>query len=62
MNINDKFITSFFRVCVKLYNYDGNSDTPIFCKKNTLKVFSIITFINKSNYEVHFNYYLFNYN
>ena len=22
MNINVKFITSFFRVCVKLYNYE----------------------------------------
>ncbi len=26
MNIDDKFITSFFRICVKLYNYDGSSD------------------------------------
>ena len=29
MKIEDKFITSFFRVCVKLYKYDGKSDIEI---------------------------------
>lgn len=29
MKIDDKFIQSFFRVCVKLYNYDGVNDIEI---------------------------------
>ncbi len=29
MKINDKFIQSFFRVCVKLYNYNGDNDVEI---------------------------------
>ncbi len=45
MNINDKFITSFFRVCVKLYNYDDNifykfyrmSKNCIICRYNLFK-------------------------
>jgi hypothetical protein len=42
MNINDKFITSFFRACVKLYNYDGNSD-------NDIEIKSLNEFITKCN-------------
>ena len=42
MNINDKFITSFFRACVKLYNYDGNSD-------NEIEIKSLNEFITKCN-------------
>ena len=29
MKINDKFIQSFFRICVKIYNYDGDNDVEI---------------------------------
>lgn len=42
MNIDDKFISSFFRVCVKLYNYDCDSD-------NDIEIKSLSEFINKCN-------------
>ncbi len=29
MNINYKFITSFFSMCVKLYNYNSDNDIEI---------------------------------
>lgn len=45
MNINDKFITSFFRVCVKLYNYNGDSD-------NDIEIKNLNEFITKCNEKI----------
>lgn len=45
MNINDKFITSFFRVCVKLYNYNGDSD-------NDIEIKNLDEFIKKCNEKI----------
>lgn len=45
MNINDKFITSFFRMCVKLYNYNGDSD-------NDIEIKNLNEFITKCNEKI----------
>ena len=45
MNNDNKFITSFFRICVKLYNYDGSSD-------NDIEIKSLNEFITKCNEKI----------